>query len=104
MPSSSIDNCARLNDTTPWSALGQTKRPRSNAWRTGRARHHPTENFDEIAAPARKTKTCRSTVLFEHGLRGSTETGEAAPHVSDAGGDPDVVPVGSEIIERVAPG
>ena len=29
MPSSSIDSCARLNDTAPWSACGQMKRPRS---------------------------------------------------------------------------
>ena len=29
MPSSSIESCARLKQTTPLSACGQTKRPRS---------------------------------------------------------------------------
>jgi hypothetical protein len=29
MPSSSIESCARLNDTAPLSACGQIKRPRS---------------------------------------------------------------------------
>jgi hypothetical protein len=29
MPSSSIDSCARLSETTPFSACGQMKRPRS---------------------------------------------------------------------------
>jgi hypothetical protein len=29
MPSSSIDNCARLKDTAPCWACGQMKRPRS---------------------------------------------------------------------------
>jgi len=57
MPSSSIDNCARLNDTTPWSALGQTKRPRSKRLANRQSRHHPPENFDEIARLPRKTKT-----------------------------------------------
>ncbi len=30
IPSSSIDNCARVNATVPFSALGHTNRPRSN--------------------------------------------------------------------------
>jgi hypothetical protein len=30
IPSSSMDNCARLSATVPLSALGQTNRPRSN--------------------------------------------------------------------------
>jgi hypothetical protein len=29
MPSSSIESCARLSETTPLSACGQTNRPRS---------------------------------------------------------------------------
>jgi hypothetical protein len=29
IPSSSIESCARLNETTPLSACGHTKRPRS---------------------------------------------------------------------------
>ncbi len=30
MPSSSIDNCARVSETVPLVACGQTKRPRSS--------------------------------------------------------------------------
>src|ERR1051326_9350979 len=38
MPSSSMDSCARLNDTAPCSACGQMKRPRSR-----RSEEHTSE-------------------------------------------------------------
>ena len=40
MPSSSIDNCARVNETVPLAACGQTKRPRSNRFANKHKRLH----------------------------------------------------------------
>ena len=55
MPSSSIDNCARVSDTVPLVACGHTKRP---ALQSLREQTQPIavlpENFDQIAAPPTK--------------------------------------------------
>ena len=51
----------------------------------------PPEHFDQIAAPAAEDEhVTRVRILFEHGLRDGAQAGEAAAHIGDAGGDPDV--------------
>src|SRR5579871_2648684 len=59
MPSSSIESCARLNETTPLSACGQTKRPRSRRLAN---RHSPSPShhstFTRSPRLPRKTNTC----------------------------------------------
>ena len=42
MPSSSIDNCAGVSDTTPSLACGQTKRPRSSRLASSTSPGRPT--------------------------------------------------------------
>jgi hypothetical protein len=59
MPSKSIDNCARVNDTVPLVACGHTKRPRSNRfWK--RQRPSPSNHKSLIKSPRfpLNTKTC----------------------------------------------
>ena len=59
MPSKSIDNCARVNDTVPLVACGHTKRPRSNLfWK--RQRPSPSNHKSLIKSPRfpLNTKTC----------------------------------------------
>ncbi len=91
MPSSNIESCARLKQTTllvrlrpdetpPFQTLSQQAQPVTI----------PPKHFDEIAASAPEDENVtRIRVLFEHGLRGRAETSEAAPHIGDAGSDPD---------------
>src|ERR1700679_907867 len=51
----------------------------------------PPQHLDQIAAFAAENEDmARVWILFEHGLRDGTQAGEAAAHVGDAGGDPDV--------------
>ncbi len=50
MPSKSIDNCARVNDTIPFVARGQMKRPRSNLFRK-RQRPSPSDHGNLIKSP-----------------------------------------------------
>ncbi len=74
MPSSSIDSCARLNDTAPSSAFGQTKRPRSKRF-ANRQSPSPSHQSTLMRSPRlpRKTKTwpeygfCSSTVCAAAG-------------------------------------
>src|ERR1700729_795723 len=69
MPSSSIDSWARLNETTPLSACGQTKRPRSRRL-ANKQRPSPSHHSTFTRSPRlpRKTNTwpeygfCSSTV------------------------------------------
>ena len=91
MPSSSIDSWARLNETTPLSACGQTKRPRSRRLANSHKpspSHHST--FTRSPRLPRKTNTCR-----EYGFCSSTVCATALKpvkpraHVGDAGRDPD---------------
>ena len=59
MPSRSIDNCARVNDTAPVVAWGHTKRPRSNLfWK--RHRPSPSNHKSLIRSPRfpLNTNTC----------------------------------------------
>src|SRR5438128_8234077 len=59
MPSSSIDNCARVSETVPLVACGQTKRPRSSRLAN---RHNPSPSYQRtlIRSPRRprNTNTC----------------------------------------------
>ena len=59
MPSSSIDNCARVNATVPSFACGQMKRPRSSRFAN---KHRPSSSAHKILIVSprrpRKTKTC----------------------------------------------
>ncbi len=59
IPSSSIDNCARVNETVPLAACGQTKRPRSNRFAN---KHNPSPSYHRtlIRSPLRprNTNTC----------------------------------------------
>lgn len=59
MPSSSIDNWARVSETVPPSAFGQMKRPRSRRF-TNRQSPSPSHQSTLIKSPRRprKTKTC----------------------------------------------
>src|SRR5580698_9147064 len=69
MPSSSIESCARLSETTPLSACGQTNRPRSRRL-ANRHRPSPSHHSTFTRSPRlpRKTNTwpeygfCSSTV------------------------------------------
>src|SRR5436190_7231273 len=68
MPSNSIDNCARLNETEPDSAFGQMNRPRSRRL-AKRQRPSPSHHNSLIRSPRRprNTNTCP-----EQGLSVST--------------------------------
>ena len=59
MPSSNIDNCARVSETVPLVACGHTKRPRSNRFAN---RHNPSPSYQRtlIRSPRRprNTNTC----------------------------------------------
>src|SRR5436309_8481380 len=59
IPSSSIDNCARVNETVPLVACGHTKRPRSSRFAN---RHNPSPSYQRtlIRSPRRprNTNTC----------------------------------------------
>lgn len=59
MPSRSMDNCARVNDTVPLVACGHTKRPRSSLF-CKRQRPSPSNHKSFIKSPRfpRKTNTC----------------------------------------------
>src|SRR6266571_932015 len=61
MPSSSIDNCARVSATVPLVACGHTKRPRSKRLANRQTVAVIPENFDQIAAPPAKHKHARRT-------------------------------------------
>src|SRR5207237_1086820 len=56
MPSSSIDNCARVRQTAPLVACGHTKRPRSNRLAN---RHNPSPSYQRtlIRSPRRPRNT-----------------------------------------------
>ena len=56
MPSSSIDSCARLNDTAPSSACGQMKRPRSRRL-ANRQSPSPSHHSSLTRSPRRPRKT-----------------------------------------------
>jgi hypothetical protein len=59
MPSSNIDNCARVNETVPLCACGQMKRPRSSRF-ANKHKPSPSHHKSLIRSPRRprKTKTC----------------------------------------------
>ena len=59
MPSSSIDNCARVNETLPLAACGHTNRPRSNRFEN-RQSPSPSNHRTLIRSPRRprNTNTC----------------------------------------------
>ena len=48
MPSSSIDNCARVNETVPLAACGHTKRPRSKRLAN---KHNPSPSLVPASLP-----------------------------------------------------
>ena len=83
MPSSSIDNCARVNETVPLAACGHTKRPRSSRFAN---RHNPSPSYHRtlIRSPLRprNTNTCPEngfcSSLLSHQR---AQPGEAAPQV-----------------------
>jgi hypothetical protein len=90
MPSSNIDNCARVSDTVPSCALGQMKRPRSSPLRKQtQTVTIPPEQLDQIATPAPKDEDMTGEgVLFENGLHRRTQSGETTSKVRHSGGDP----------------
>src|SRR5215467_3024572 len=67
MPSSSIDNCARVSETVPLSACGQTKRPRSNRFAN---KHNPSpsnhRSFTRSPRRPRKMNTCPDIGLLSN--------------------------------------
>jgi hypothetical protein len=92
MPSSSIDNCARLSDTAPSSACGQMKRPRSSRL-ANRQSPSPSHHSSLMRSPRRPRKTKHVAgvwILLQHSLRDGAQSREAAPQVGDAGANPDV--------------
>ena len=92
MPSSSIDNCARVSDTVPLSACGQTKRPRSSRF-ANRHSPSPSHHSSLIRSPRRprKTKTCpENGFCFQNRLHDRAQSGESSPQIRHAGGDPDL--------------
>ena len=83
MPSSNIDNCARVSETVPLSACGQTKRPRSSRFAN---RHKPVavppQQLDQIAAPSAKNEHMTGEwILFQNRLHDCAQSGEAAPQI-----------------------
>src|SRR5688572_28761207 len=67
MPSSNIDNCARVSETVPLSAFGQMKRPRSSRLAN---KHNPSpsnqSSFIKSPRRPRKTNTCPENGLFSN--------------------------------------
>ncbi len=94
IPSSSIESCARLNETVPLAACGHTKRPRSSRLAN---RHRPVaiepEHLHDVAAAATKDEhVARQGLLFEYRLHLGAEPMEAAPHVGHPSRNPDPRP------------
>lgn len=56
IPSSNIDNCARVSDTVPVSAFGQTNLPRSKRFEN-RQRPSPSNHSSLMRSPRRPRKT-----------------------------------------------
>jgi hypothetical protein len=86
MPSSSIDSCAAVNETTPPSACGQTKRPRLQPLgEQTQAIAAPPQQLDPIASAAAEDEdVSRKRILGQLGgdLRGQPI--EALAHVGVA--------------------
>jgi len=93
MPSSSIDNCARVSATVPSLACGQMNRPRSNRFAN---RHRPSSSAHKIliVSPcARETqRRARKRLLLEYHLHLRTQPRKASPHIGHARRDPDARP------------
>ncbi len=91
MPSSNIESCARVSETVPDAACGQTKRPRSSRLEN---RHNPSPSNQRtlIKSPRRprNTNTCPENGLCSSlCLHQPTESREAATQVGHARRDQD---------------
>jgi len=66
MPSSSIDNCARVNETVPLVACGHTKRPRSSRFEN---RHSANDTTKDITVSPMMFRHAEpdTTAIYTHG-------------------------------------
>jgi hypothetical protein len=91
MPSSSIDNCARVSETLPLVACGHTKRPRSRRL-ANKQSPSPSNHNTLIKSPRRprNTNTCPENGLrLQLCLHQPAQPREAAPQIGHPRGDPD---------------
>jgi hypothetical protein len=92
MPSSNIDNCARVNETVPLCACGQMKRPRSNRFRkqTQAVTVLPQE-LDQIAPPTAEDEDMSGErILFQNRLYRGAQSSKTPSKIRHTRGDPDV--------------
>src|ERR1035438_8875563 len=108
MPSSSIDNCARVRQTVPSVACGQMNRPRSRRLANGsfsslrpdessslqtlgkqaKAVAVEPQQLDDIAAASAENKDVTGErLLIEHRLHLRTQAVETPTHIGHAGSD-----------------
>ena len=92
MPSSSIDNCARVSAHRTHRWLAATRSVHApGAWQTGTAHRRPTTALDQIAAPAAKDKHMPGErILLQRRLHQRAQPVETTPQISHAGRDPDL--------------
>ena len=105
IPSSNIDNWARVSDTVALVACGQMKRPRSSRFAKRRQPIAvPPQHLDQISPPSTKHKyMSRKRILLKCRLHHATQPRKTTPQIRESGGDPDACPGGSVIIRANTP-